>query len=158
MLDRDHCTFLQSGVSISLAAGGPDRLPSMSRGVGCKVIDGGRQIAIFIKRSQSLELLENIRCNGRVANVFSLPSSNRTVQLKGIDARVLAFEAADLPIIEAHINDFVGEVMALGMLETVVRTLFSFTVDDLVTVLYSPCAAFSQTPGPKAGQALAGAR
>lgn len=155
MLDPDHCAFIQTGVSISLAACGPDRRPSMSRGLGCKVIDGGRQLAIFIKRSQSPELLANILDNGRVANVFSLPSSNRTVQLKGIDARVLPFDPADLPIIEDHIADFVGEVLPLGMREEVVRTLFAFTGDDLVTVVYSPCAAFSQTPGPKAGEPLA---
>ena len=155
MLDPDHCAFIQSGVSISLAACGPDHLPSMSRGLGCKVIDDGRQVAIFIKRSQSPELLANIHGSRRVANVFSLPSSNRTVQLKGIDARVLPFDPADLPIIAGHISDFVGEVMPLGMDEAVVRTLFAFAADDLLTVVYSPCAAFSQTPGPKAGEPLA---
>lgn len=154
MLDRDSAAFIQTGVSISLAACGPDRLPSMSRGVGCKIIDGGRQVGVFIKRSQSAELLENIGNTGRVANVFSLPSTNRTVQLKGIDARIAAFEVADLPIIEAHIANFLDEVLPLGMQEDVVRTLFSFATDDLVMVLYSPSAAFSQTPGPKAGEPL----
>jgi hypothetical protein len=44
------------------------------------------------------------------------------------------------------------------MQEEVVRAIFSFSVEDLVTVLYSPCAAFSQTPGPKAGEPIAGVR
>lgn len=158
MLDSDHTAFIQTGVSISLAACAPDRLPSMTRGLGCKVMDGGRQLGIFVKRSQAADLLDNIRSSdGRVANVFSLPSSNRTLQLKGIDARVEPFDPRDLPIVEGHIDDFVREVLPLGMQEAVVRTIFSFAVDDLVTVLYSPCAAFSQTPGPKAGEPIAGA-
>lgn len=113
-------------------------------------------MGIFIKLSQSAELLENIRYSGKVANVFSLPTSNRTLQLKGIDARVLPFDIDDLPLIEGHIADFLLEVLPMGLPEDVVRSLFAYTVDDLVTVVYSPCAAFSQTPGPKAGEPLKG--
>ena len=154
MLDSEHAAFIQSGVSISLAASGRDRLPSMSRGLGCKLLDGGRQVAIFIKPSQSAELLDNIRSSGRVANVFSLPSSNRTLQLKGLDARVQPFAAADRAAIDAHISDFLAEVLPLGLPEEIVRAIFAYTEDDLVMVVYTPVAAFSQTPGPKAGEAL----
>jgi hypothetical protein len=154
MLDNDNATFIQTGVSISLASCGPDRLPTMSRGLGCKVFDDGRQVGIFLRRSQSEALLENIRTSGRVANVFSLPSSNRTVQLKGNDARVMSFSIDDLPIIEGHVADFVLEVIPLGMTEPVVRVLLAYQPEDLVTVVYTPSAAFSQTPGPKAGERL----
>lgn len=108
-----------------------------------------------MRRSQSLALLDNIRSSGRIANVFSLPSSNRTLQLKGSDARIVPFAPEDLPIIERHIADFVLEVVPLGMPEAVVRAILAYSPDDLVTVTYSPCAAFSQTPGPKAGEPLA---
>lgn len=155
MLDRDNAAFILTGVSISLASCAPDRLPSMSRGLGCKLIDSGRQVSIFIRRSQSEELLGNIRSSGRVANVFSLPSSNRTLQLKGIDARIVPFAAEDIPVIEAHIAEFLLEVVPLGMPEAVVRAILAYQPDDLVSVVYSPCAAFSQTPGPKAGEPLA---
>lgn len=155
MLDRDNAAFIQTGVSISLAACGQDRLPSMSWGLGCKIIDSGRQVGVFVKPSQSAELLENIRRTRRVANVFSLPSSNRTLQLKGCDARIVPFDVADLPVIIAHMADFLGEVLPLGMHEGLVRTLFACAADDLVMVVYSPTAAFSQTPGPKAGEPLA---
>ncbi|WP_153145558.1 hypothetical protein [Dechloromonas sp. H13] len=155
MLDSESAAFIQTGVSISLAACGPDRLPSMSRGLGCKVLDGGRQVSIFLRRSQSLELIENILNSSRVANVFSLPSSNRTLQLKGSDARIVPFAAEDLCIIERHVADFVLEVVPLGMSEAVVRAILACPPDDLVAVTYSPAAAFSQTPGPKAGEPLA---
>ena len=154
MLDNDNATFIQTGVSISLASCGPDRLPTMSRGLGCKVFDDCRQVGIFLRRSQSEALLENIRASGRVANVFSLPSSNRTVQLKGTNARVIPFSVEDLPIIDGHIADFVLEVIPLGMTEPVVRVLLAYQPEDLVTVVYTPSAAFSQTPGPKAGERL----
>ncbi len=154
MLDRDNAAFIQTGVSISLASCAPDGLPSMSRGLGCKLIDEGRQVGVFLRRSQSLALLDNIRSSGRIANVFSLPSSNRTLQLKGSDVRILPFAPEELPVIERHIADFVLEVVPLGMSEAVVRAILAYTPDDLVTVTYSPSAAFSQTPGPKAGTPL----
>lgn len=157
MLDSDNAAFILTGVSISLAACGSDGLPSMSRGLGCKLIEGGRQVGIFINSAQSADLLDHIRASGRVANVFSLPSSNRTLQLKGVDARILPFAADDLPIIAAHVADFVREVLPLGMTEAVVRAVFACEAADLVTVVYSPSAAFTQTPGPKAGEPLAGA-
>ena len=156
MLDSDNCAFIQTGVSISLAACGPNRMPSMSRGMGCKVIDGGQRLGIFVRRAQSADLLAGIRRSGKVANVFTLPSTNRTLQLKGVDAQVLAFDPDDLPIVEAHVLDLLAEVTPIGLPEEVVRCLFSFSVDDLVTVVYTPCAAFSQTPGPKAGEPLKG--
>ena len=110
MLDSDNCAFIQTGVSISLAACGPNRMPSMSRGMGCKVIDGGQKLGIFVRCAQSADLLAGIRRSGKVANVFTLPSTNRTLQLKGVDAQVLAFDPDDLPIIEAHVRDLVAEI------------------------------------------------
>lgn len=154
MLDSDNAAFIQTGVSISLASCGPDHLPSMSRGLGCKLLAGGSQVAVFVRRSQSQTLLDHIRHSGRVANVFSLPSSNRTLQLKGSDARIARFAPADLPIIEKHLADFILEVIPLGMAEAVVRAILASRPDDLASVVYTPCAVFSQTPGPKAGERL----
>ena len=155
MLDSDTATFIQSGVSISLAAaGGASGLPCMSRGLGCKVLDEGRRVGIFVGRSQARELLDNIRCSGRVANVFSLPSSNLTVQLKGVDARVLPCEEADLAIVSAHIDAFLEEVLPLGLSEAVVRAIFAYRAEDVALVVYTPSAGFSQTPGPQAGEPL----
>lgn len=151
MLDQKCREFIQSGVSISLAACDGDRLPCMSRGFGCRAGEDG-EITVFIRRSQSQEVLAGIRHNGKVANVFSLPSSNRTLQLKGTDARLVALEAPDLAIIERHIADFTREVVPLGTPEALVRALFSYTRDDLVGVRYTPLAVYSQTPGPHAGE------
>lgn len=158
MLDPEHIAFIQTGVSISLAASAANRLPSMSRGLGCKVLARGRKVCVFVRRSQSAELLANIAATGKVANVFSLPSTNRTVQLKGADAAVRPFEAKDLPVIDGHIADFLREVLPMQLTEDVVRAVLAYSPDDLATVVYTPCAAFLQTPGAKAGQPLNGAR
>lgn len=157
LLKKNHADFITSGVSISLASWRPGHPPTMSRGMGCKVLDDGRQVGVFILRSQSAALLDCIRTSRRVANVFSLPSTNRTLQLKGADAEVQTFEVADWPVVEAHLSNFMQEVRPLGLPESVVRAVLACNADDLVTVVYSPNAVFSQTPGPNAGERLGGA-
>lgn len=154
MIDNDTTAFIQTGVSISLAACAPDRRPCMSRGLACKLIDGGRQIGIALRRSQSAEVLENIRLTGRVAVVFSQPTTNRTVQLKGVDARIEAFDPADQALIVLHIAEFVPEAVALGTRPEMVRALLAYTLDDVTMVVFTPSAGFDQTPGPKAGERL----
>lgn len=154
MLDQASRDFIQSGVSISVAACDIEGLPCMSRGFGCRAgMDG--TITVFVRRSQSLELLQNIADTARLANVFSLPSTNRTLQLKGADAGLLALQDGDLAIVDRHIADFISEVVPLGTPEALVRALFSYTPEDLVGVRYTPLAAYSQTPGPRAGALVA---
>lgn len=157
MLDADNAAFIQTRVSISLATCGAERLPNLMRALGCKLLDGGRQVGIFLNATLATALLADIRANRRVACVFCLPSTNRTLQLKGEDAEIRPFDAADLPVITRHIDEFAVEVAPEGVPEVLVRTLFAYRPDDLVTVIFSPGAVFSQTPGPKAGQRIGGA-
>ena len=102
-------------------------------------------------------VLADIRQNHRVAAVFALPSSHRTVQLKGEDARVLPFDPADHAIVARHLETFVAELAHLGIPEAIIRTVYGCPGSDLVAVAFTPCAAFSQTPGPRAGQPLGAA-
>jgi hypothetical protein len=155
MLDHDIVAFIRSGVSITLAACARGRMPSMSRGFACKPLDGGAVIGIVLPRTQAAEALDNIRLTGRVAVAFTQPTTNRTTQLKGTDARVVAFDPADEPLVRKHIDEFVPEAVALGTPEEMVRALFSYQREDLVMVVFTPTSGFDQTPGPKAGQPLA---
>lgn len=154
MLDNDNAAFIQTGVSITLAACAPGCLPSMSRGFACKLINAGLQLGIALPHTQAAEALENIRLTGRVAVAFSQPTTNRTVQLKGVDARVVDFDPADEALIHRHVEDFIPEVVALGTPEEMVRALLSYKLEEIVMVVFTPTAGFDQTPGPKAGERL----
>jgi len=153
MFDHDIVAFIQSGVSITLAACAPGRVPSMSRGYACKPVDGDT-IGIILPRTQAAEALDNIRLTGRVAVAFSQPTTNRTTQIKGTDARIVAFDPDDEHLVRKHIEEFVPEAVALGTPEEMVRALLSYQREDLVMVLFTPTSGFDQTPGPKAGHPL----
>ncbi len=156
MLDDDNADFIQTGVAISLASSAPGQPPNCTRALGCRLTAGG-QVVLFLPAAQAAGVLADIRQNHRVAAVFALPSSHRTVQLKGEDARVLPFDPADHAIVARHLETFVAELAHLGIPEAIIRTVYGCPGSDLVAVAFTPCAAFSQTPGPRAGQPLGAA-
>lgn len=154
MLDHDIANFIQSGVSITLAGCAPGRMPSMSRGYACKLLDGGNAVGIVLARVQAAEVLDNIRLTGLVAVAFSQPTTNRTLQFKGTDARIAVFDLSDEHLVLKHVDEFVPEAVALGTPEEMVRALLSYQLEDLVMVVFTPTSGFNQTPGPKAGHPL----
>jgi hypothetical protein len=103
---------------------------------------------------QVAPVLAHVRETGRIAAVFSRPSTHRTLQLKGRDARVEPVPPADLPIVARYRDAFVTELVAIGYAEELIRTLLDFPDDELVMLSFTPQEAYSQTPGPNAGRAL----
>lgn len=154
MLDQEHAAFIQTGVSVNLASCDADGLGSMIRGLACKVLDDGR-VAIFVQRTPCRDLLANVERSGNVASVFSQPSTHRTLQLKGRDPRITTVDPCDLAIIRRHTDEFVQEVVPLGVPEAIIRTVYTCDPLDLAAVVFTPCAVFIQTPGPRAGEAVA---
>jgi hypothetical protein len=155
LLDAELAAFMQQdGISLTLGSCGADLRPSVGRAAGCKVAPDRGTVHLFVSRVQAAPVLAHVRETGRIAAVFSRPSTHRTLQLKGQDARIEAVAPADLAIVARFRDAFVTELAALGHAEELTRTLFSFPDEDLVMLSFTPQEAYSQTPGPNAGQAL----
>ena len=86
ILDAELAAFLESGVSIHAASRDAGCVAHLSRAIGCRVDADRRRVTLFLLASQSGAILADFRANGAIAAVFSLPTSHRTVQLKGRDA------------------------------------------------------------------------
>ncbi|MBL8484509.1 MAG: hypothetical protein JNJ60_20105, partial [Rhodocyclaceae bacterium] len=114
MLEAEHAHFIQGGVAICLAARDAVNRPAIARGLGCKMLDDGRRVAVFLAASQAPGVLDNIAQNGAVAAVFCLPSSNRTLQLKGTDAVAVAPQPGDAERIRCYVEAFAREVEPEG--------------------------------------------
>ena len=65
-------------------------------------------------RAQATRLLEDIQANRQVAVVFSRPTTHRTVQFKGSDARVLPLTPGDARVVAEWVGSFVVELAELG--------------------------------------------
>lgn len=141
---------------VSIIVGSRDaRLrPHLMRAVGCRLSADRRRVTLLVPRRGSRELLADLHDNGQIAVVFTEPSSNRTLQLKGQDARVTACDAADAELAERYLRGFVDEIAQLGFAAQVAHTLLGHD-EERVAVHFTVAAAFEQTPGPAAGEPLA---
>jgi hypothetical protein len=153
-LDAETIEFIQRRVSIYVAGRDADNVPVSARGWGCKVSGDGRAITVFVARAQATALLRDVEENRRVAAVFSRPTSNRTVQLKGSDARVTGLEPDDAQTIAAYVGSFLVEVQKLGHPAPFVHAMFTARPDEVAAIVFTPTDGFAQTPGPGAGAPL----
>ncbi len=154
VLDPEHAAFLQGAPSITLASRGPDNLPNITRGIGCRVSRDRRRISIFLVENQAADLLADIRANGVIAAVFAEATSARSFQFKGSDAAVGRLKPGDARLLAAYRKAFVDEVEKLGFYRPAIEALVASTPEQVVAVTFTPNAAFSQTPGPAAGARL----
>jgi hypothetical protein len=156
-LEAQDVAFLRLGfLSMIAASCGPDRVPSTSRALGHRLSADLRQVTMFFSSADARELLDHVALTGRIAAVFSMPRTHKALQLKGVDARVEKPESGDLQLISAYRQAFVSHLADMGYPRHLIEALIACEPDDLAAVTFTPCAAFSQTPGPHAGQAIGG--
>ena len=153
-LDAEHAAFISGGVSIQVAGRDAANETTVTRAVGCRVTGDRQRITVFVSAAQSGALLADVRANGVIAVVFSQPSTHRAIQVKGTDATVVSLEPDDPHLIAAYRTKLAAQVAPLGFSEAFVRSLLSIAPGEVVAIAFTPCAAFLQTPGPKAGSAL----
>lgn len=154
LIDPQHADFMQSGISLCVGACDNRRMPTLARATGCRVSPDRRQVTMFISATQAAPVLRCIRENGAITAVFSRPSTHKTVQLKGKDAVVGGLETGDMERIEHYRGSFARELEPMGFDEIRIRTLLAAPPADLVAVTFTPVEAYSQTPGPNAGEPL----
>lgn len=152
MLTDDHAAFIEDGrISITAASRDVRRLPSVVRAASCR-LDGSRcQLTLLLATRQAAQLLADIDATGAIAAVFSEPSTHRTLQFKGSDARRSEVLPGDDARVAAHQGAFVDEIVPLGYTRELALTIHDVPAGELSAVTFSVDAVFEQTPGPKAG-------
>lgn len=155
LIDEELAAFLQSGMSLHVASRGAGLEPRVARAVGCRVSPDRRLVTVFVLASQAGPLLGDFAANGDIAFVASYPSTHRTVQLKGRDARPVPLDPADESLVARQADAFVADLAKLGYEEALPRSLLAGECADVVAVAFTPLQAFAQTPGPGAGAPLA---
>ena len=150
-LPDEVSAFIQSGLSITVG-GRDDRLiPSIAKGVGCRVEDQGRQVTVLVFAEATEVVMRDIAHNRQLAVVFTRPSTNRTVQLKGHDAVPVPAGPAEAALVRRHLALFAEDLRLLGWQPHYVNTLFLLDWSQLMAIRFTPLFAYAQTPGPGAG-------
>ncbi|NQD91335.1 hypothetical protein HP532_01550 [Pseudomonas sp. CrR25] len=153
-LSDEQVQFIESGVSISAASRDVRRVPSVSKVVGCRVATDRSEVTVLVDATQSAQLLEDVAASGALAVVFCLPSSHRTLQLKGRDARTVPLAPGDAELAARHCEAFAEELLPLGYALHFARATHGFRAEALRALRFTLNDLFEQTPGPNAGVRL----
>lgn len=154
-LDPELVAFTQGGVSMHAASRDASNVAQLSRALGIRISADRTRVTVFLLASHSGQMLADYRANGEIALVITLPSTHRTVQLKGTDAAVVALEDGDHILIAQNRERFLAELAGIGYNPGLPKMLLAGSRGDVVAVAFTVTAAFTQTPGPAAGQPLA---
>ena len=157
-LPADLVAIMARGVSVIVGSRDAKLRPSIMRAVGSRVEANGRDITVYLSRSSSRQLIQDIASTGQLAVVFSEPSTHRTVQLKASRAEIRSAVVADAPVLAAYLKSMEHEIQQVGFAPPLTRAMLAHQLDDVVAVRFTPEQAFDQTPGPRAGAALGSTR
>lgn len=156
LLDAHFLAMVAKGVSVIVGSADHALTPSLMRGVGSTVSADGRDFTVFVSRSQSRQLLQDIATSGRLAAVFSQPSTHLTVQLKARRIRLREATEADRAALARYLQSMEQELSVLGYPPVFARAMLVHRLDDLVGIEFQPEQAFNQTPGQSAGRPIGG--
>lgn len=149
----EQAALMARHVSVIVGSRDASQRPHLMRAVGCRLSADRRRVTVLMPQESGQAVLDDLRDNGQIAVVFSEPSSNRTLQLKGGDATVAPCGPGDTALAGAYLQGFVDEIGQLGFAAEVAHTMLRHG-DALMAVHFTVAAAFEQTPGPSAGEPL----
>jgi hypothetical protein len=150
----EHAALVEHRVSIMVGSRDAGLRPHLLRAVGCRLSADRRRATLLVPEAGAGEVLNDLRENGRIAVVFSQPTSNRTLQLKGGDATIGPCGPDDAALADRYVQGFVEEIGRLGFDARLAHTILS-RGEALVAVHFTIDEAFEQTPGPSAGAPVA---
>jgi hypothetical protein len=150
-VDADIAAFVHGGVAIVAATRDDDLRPEITRGWGPALSPDGCELRICLSAAPDSRTIANLERNGDVAATFTLPTTYRSIQIKG-EVRALGEPTADdLARADEHLAAFVDEAAQVG----VPRAIGSrFAERPFVAVTVAIRELYDQTPGARAGAAL----
>jgi hypothetical protein len=116
-----------------------------------------KSISLCAPLATSRKTLDNLANNGQMTVCCSLPTSYKTVQLKGRGIQKADPSRADLASVERHREAFGRMNERIGFSRQRSETFWRGELESspaLVKLRFAPEQIFDQTPGPDAGSPL----
>lgn len=151
MLNQEWSEFLENGVAMTLGCCDSQLKSKGARCVGAVVGLDRKTVTFYIQKDSAQRVLAILQERPQVAVVTSLPSTYKTLQLKGRYVSHREADSRDRIILERYRELFFAETDKAGVPSQVMRLMVSFpaiAVDIEITQL------FLSTPGQHAGAPL----
>ena len=153
MISADLAPFLESGVSILVGTRDGRLVPECARGAGARVEPGGTELTVFVPSPLAGRTLENIADNHRIAACFTRPADHYSIQIKGRVVQVRDVHAEELAGITSYRADLARTLAMIGL---PARLTMRVAIEPCSAIRFVVESLFAQTPGPGAGEPLAG--
>jgi hypothetical protein len=144
--------FSGGGVSVIVGTVDADGVPTCCRGIAIALPDNFETVTVYVPAATGQETVANLATTRRVAISCTHPLSHESLQIKGLTRGVRLAPPSDEAFITRRLEEF-GEVLAaIGLPKHVWRSVAhwpAFAIDVSIEQV------FDQTPGPKAGAAIA---
>lgn len=141
----------------SLRLGSCDRggNPQVCRALAADVQPDGRMLVLLAERAAP-RVVAALRETARVALLATSPRTNRTLHLKGRDARVEPAQPVHAELLALRRDTLAREIAEVDGFADVsfIGHWYGVAVQELVAVRFTVAGAWDQTPGPHAGQAV----
>lgn len=155
-LSAEVLAIVRGGVSVSVGSRDRAMQLSLMRAIGSDVNADGSRITVFLTRSQSGQLLQHIASTGRLAVVFSEPSTLRRVEIKGGRAILRPAGEDDRPKLARALALVEQQVARDRLTPALARALLAHWLDDVVAVSFTPEQILDQPLSPRASRPNAG--
>lgn len=152
MIDAELTALLQEPVMMVFAARSAAGLPALGRALGARPAADGETLDIFTPGAQWGEALSGLAPRSPLAFTFTRPNDYRTFQLKGELVSIAPADAQDIADADRYVAQVAQALAALGVQPQ--QMAHWLGRGDLMTLRLAPTMAFSQTPGPHAGERL----
>lgn len=142
----------------SLRLGGCDRdgNPHVGRALAVDALPDGR-LQVLVAERAAPRVVAAVRETAQVALLATSPRSNRTLHVKGHDACVAPAQPSHAALLMLRRDTLARELAEVDGFAGAqfLDHWYGIPVDALTAVTFSVAGAWSQTPGPDAGQAIA---
>jgi hypothetical protein len=156
-IPRELKSFLEGGLSVVVGTRDADMVPEVTRAWGLLVSKDRKSISLCVPLATSHETLDNLAGNGQMTVCCSLPTSYRTVQLKGKGLKTAHPSREDLAAVERHREAFGRLNKRIGIPHQQSEIFWRRELETspaLIKLRFIPEQIFDQTPGPDAGSTL----
>ncbi|MBL8200664.1 MAG: hypothetical protein JNK40_06805 [Chromatiales bacterium] len=157
LLDDTSVALVESTHAAKVVAvPGPALRATLVHAYACRVGPDRQRVTVTLDRSQAAPVLVALGTSRRIALVACHIGSLQSLQLKGDDARFVDVTDADRRSAAALGEEFARFGATLGYGEAMMRAHMACRPGEVMALEFTVRQAFIQTPGPSAGQPLAG--
>lgn len=151
-LNADLVSFLESGLSMTVATRDPELWPAGARAWAVAFRPDRAHFTLFLSEPAAAAMLENLERCPEFALALDLPSTHRACQLKGRFLSARKARAKERPSVERQVTALRTDLVQIGVPLALTESWQPWpcsALELLVTHVYD------QTPGPGTGGALA---